>query len=141
MYYIVYHIQLYLIISKQVNYIITSFIFIILIINQNLRVLRIKFISREQYYLDLLKPEYNILKIAGSRLGSIQSEATNIKISIAHKGKNNHFYAKTHTYETRKKIGLSLKSIIRVNNNKPRVVTLKTKLSMSLRCKGVCKSF
>jgi group I intron endonuclease len=103
--------------------------------------LRIKFISREQYYLDLLKPEYNILKIAGSRLGSIQSEATNIKISIAHKGKNNHFYAKTHTYETRKKIGLSLKSIIRVNNNKPRVVTLKTKLSMSLRCKGVCKSF
>jgi group I intron endonuclease len=28
-------------------------------------------IAREQYYLDLLKPEYNILKIAGSRLGSI----------------------------------------------------------------------
>jgi hypothetical protein len=30
----------------------------------------------------------------------------------------------------------SLKSIIRDNNN-PRVVTLETKLSMSLRCKGV----
>lgn len=27
-------------------------------------------IEREQYYIDLLKPEYNILKIAGSRLGS-----------------------------------------------------------------------
>ncbi len=26
--------------------------------------------SREQYYIDLLKPEYNILKIAGSRLGT-----------------------------------------------------------------------
>ena len=26
-------------------------------------------IKREQYYIDLLKPEYNILKIAGSRLG------------------------------------------------------------------------
>ena len=26
-------------------------------------------ISREQYYLDLLKPEYNVLKIAGSSLG------------------------------------------------------------------------
>jgi group I intron endonuclease len=26
-------------------------------------------ISREQYYLDLLKPEYNILKTAGSPLG------------------------------------------------------------------------
>jgi len=28
-----------------------------------------KVIEREQYYLDLLKPEYNILKIAGSSLG------------------------------------------------------------------------
>ena len=26
-------------------------------------------ISREQYYMDLLKPEYNIFKIAGNRLG------------------------------------------------------------------------
>ena len=25
--------------------------------------------SREQYYIDLFKPEYNILKTAGSRLG------------------------------------------------------------------------
>jgi len=31
-------------------------------------------IEREQYYLDNLKPEYNILKIANSRLGSKQSE-------------------------------------------------------------------
>ena len=30
-------------------------------------------ISREQYYLDLIKPEYNILKIAGSRLGAKHS--------------------------------------------------------------------
>jgi group I intron endonuclease len=27
-------------------------------------------IEREQYYIDLLNPEYNILKIAGSRLGA-----------------------------------------------------------------------
>lgn len=26
-------------------------------------------ITREQYYIDLLKPEYNILKIAGDKLG------------------------------------------------------------------------
>jgi group I intron endonuclease len=26
-------------------------------------------ISREQYYLDLYKPEYNVLKIAGSSVG------------------------------------------------------------------------
>jgi len=93
-------------------------------------------ISREQYYLDLLKPEYNILKIAGSRLGSKQSEAAKFNISIAQKGELNHFYGKTHTDETRKKMQLSLKSIIRVNSN--RVATLETKLSMSLRCKGVC---
>ena len=34
---------------------------------------------REQYYLDLLKPEYNILKKAGSRLGFKHSEATKAK--------------------------------------------------------------
>jgi len=48
-------------------------------------------IEREQYYLDNLKPEYNILKIANSRLGSKQSEATKIKISINNKGKHPHF--------------------------------------------------
>jgi group I intron endonuclease len=93
-------------------------------------------ISREQYYLDLLKPEYNICKIAGSRLGTKQSEETKIKIGIVQKGMHNHFYAKMHTDETRKKMHLSLKSIVR-DNNKPRVATLETKLSMSLRCKGV----
>ena len=91
---------------------------------------------REQYYLDLLKPEYNICKIANSRLGSKQSEVTKIKIGINQKGKNNHFYGKTHTYETRKQMHFSLKYLIRVKN-KPRVVTLETKLLMSLRCKGV----
>jgi group I intron endonuclease len=93
-------------------------------------------ISREQYYIDLLKPQYNILKIAGSRLGYKHSEVTKAKMSISHTGKNNHFYGKTHTYETRKKIGLSLKSIIRVNT-KSRVVKFETKLKLSLRTKGV----
>jgi len=40
-------------------------------------------ISREQYYLDLLKPAYNILLIAGSRLGSKHSEETKAKISAS----------------------------------------------------------
>lgn len=31
---------------------------------------------REQYYLDLCKPEYNLLKVAGSSLGHIHSEST-----------------------------------------------------------------
>jgi group I intron endonuclease len=33
-------------------------------------------IEREQYYLDLFKPEYNILKIAGSSLGHKRSKET-----------------------------------------------------------------
>lgn len=37
-------------------------------------------IKREQYYIDLYKPEYNILKTAGSRLGSKHSEETIAKI-------------------------------------------------------------
>jgi group I intron endonuclease len=35
---------------------------------------------REQYYLDLLKPEYNILKKAGSALGFKHSEEAKIKM-------------------------------------------------------------
>ena len=36
----------------------------------------IKILQRELYYLDLLQPEYNILKIAGSSLGFKHSEST-----------------------------------------------------------------
>ena len=92
-------------------------------------------IEREQYYLDTLKPEYNILKVANSRLGSKQSEATKIKISINNKGKHDHFSGKMHTYESRKMISLNLKSLIR--SNKPKVVTSETRLKISLRSKGV----
>jgi hypothetical protein len=37
-------------------------------------------IKWEQFYLDLLKPEYNILQIAGSCLGSKGSEETRAKM-------------------------------------------------------------
>ena len=36
-------------------------------------------IKREQFYIDTLKPEYNILKIAGSSLGHKHTEETLIK--------------------------------------------------------------
>ena len=35
---------------------------------------------REQYYLDLLKPEYNILRIAGSSLGYLHTEEAKLKM-------------------------------------------------------------
>jgi hypothetical protein len=37
-------------------------------------------ISREQYYIDLLKPRYNILSTAGSSLGYNHTEGTKLKI-------------------------------------------------------------
>jgi hypothetical protein len=57
-------------------------------------------ISREQYYLDLLKPEYNILKIAGSSLGFKHSDESREKLSSMNKGK-------TYSEETRSKISSS----------------------------------
>lgn len=36
--------------------------------------------DREQYYIDLYKPEYNILKFAGSRLGYTHTEETLAKL-------------------------------------------------------------
>lgn len=72
--------------------------------------------EREQYYIDHLNPEYNILKRANSRLGSKHSEATKIKI------------------------GNSLKSSTIFKNsikNRPKFKTDETKLKMSLRTRGV----
>jgi group I intron endonuclease len=37
-------------------------------------------IEREQYYIDLYKPEYNILKLAGSSLGYTHTEETLAKL-------------------------------------------------------------
>jgi group I intron endonuclease len=44
---------------------------------------RAKCIKIENHYIDLLKPEYNLLGIAGSRLGSTVSEEIRAKISGA----------------------------------------------------------
>ena len=81
-------------------------------------------ISREQYYIDLLKPEYNLNYTAGSRLGSIHSKESKLKmsnsakgrklteqtknlISLATKGMNNPNFGKTHSAETKALISLA----------------------------------
>lgn len=66
-------------------------------------------ISKEQYYIDILKPEYNILKIAGSNLGFKHTELAKTKMSAKKLGINHHFYGKRHTDETRKKISIAKK--------------------------------
>ena len=52
-------------------------------------------IEREQYYMDLLKPEYNILKPANSRIGSKHSLKTRALMSIKQRGLNNPSFGKT----------------------------------------------
>jgi hypothetical protein len=46
-------------------------------------------IPREQYFIDTLQSEYNILKIAGSPLGSFASEETRAKLSASMMGNSN----------------------------------------------------
>jgi len=41
-----------------------------------------KVVAREQYYIDLLKPEYNLLKVAGSSLGFKHTEETLKKFKV-----------------------------------------------------------
>ena len=77
--------------------------------------------SRETYYIERLKPEYNILQTGGSSLGYKHTEATKKRLSALVKGRkhsdetkslisrsvageNNSFYGKTHSKESVLKI-------------------------------------
>lgn len=60
-------------------------------------------VVREQYYLDFLYPEYNILPVANSSLGNLHTEETNIKISNSLKGKS----LSCASYETNQKMSES----------------------------------
>ena len=85
--------------------------------------------------MDLLKPEYNICKIAGSTLGKMHSESTKEKIRNSLTGNNNPNYGKHHSYETRKKIGKAIKLSNRIFIM-PKM-RLETKLKLSLVSIGV----
>lgn len=66
-------------------------------------------IEREQYYIDMLMPEYNILKIAGSRMGQKHSDASKLKISVATKGDKHPLFGKIRTEESRAKMSAARK--------------------------------
>jgi hypothetical protein len=71
-------------------------------------------ISREQYYIDFLNPEYNILKKAGSNLGFKHSEATKLRMSI-NKAKEKHpFYGKKRSEETILRMSINSKTALTV---------------------------
>lgn len=86
-------------------------------------------LEREQNYIDLLKPEYNILPIAGSRLGSKHTEETKNKISKNNVGMK----GKTHSFETKQKIGSSNSVALKGRNLSENT---KRKLSESLKGKS-----
>lgn len=69
-------------------------------------------LEREQYYIDTLNPQYNIVPLAGTNLGLKHSEETKIKISINNKAKTEEVRkkmsdahkGKKHSEETKKRM-------------------------------------
>lgn len=78
-----------------------------------------KLIEREQYYLDLLKPEYNILKIAGSPVGVKRSKDTILKLKAK---------ALSRSVGTKAKIIAHLKKLNSSQKHKDHLIKLNTSL-------------
>jgi group I intron endonuclease len=80
-----------------------------------------KILEREQYFLDLLLPEYNILKLAGSLLGYKHTEETIALMSLAKSGENNPrgMLGKSHSPETLALMSKVQSSIDRIGSNHP----------------------
>lgn len=72
-----------------------------------------KLLSREQFYIDSLKPEFNILQIAGSALGFKHSAETKALLSEANRGKNHPMYGVTG--ENHPRFGISLSEEVIAN--------------------------
>ena len=51
-------------------------------------------LQREQYYLDIIKPRYNVCKIAGNKFGVKHSEKTKSIMSLRMMGENNPMYGR-----------------------------------------------
>ena len=64
-------------------------------------------VEREQYYINTLKPRYNILNIAGSSLGFRHSETTRANMSLNNTKEKHPFYGRKHTEESKVKMTLS----------------------------------
>ena len=55
---------------------------------EDLRRSHLKLLERETYFISLLKPEYNILQVAGSSLGFKHSEKTKVKMKLNYTGRS-----------------------------------------------------
>jgi hypothetical protein len=92
-------------------------------------------IERGQYYLDNLKPEYNILKFARSSFGRKHSIETIERICIANMGRK-------HTEITKLKLSAnSLAHSVRVINNKTGEIKLFTSIRQAAKFIGIKNSY
>ena len=78
-------------------------------------------LEREQYYLDSLQPQYNILKLAGSSSGYTHSEESKDKRSKALKGvytgSKSALFGRTHSEDTIAKMSLNRGSLRQEKNH------------------------
>lgn len=81
-------------------------------------------IEREQYYIENILPEYNILKTAGSLFGFKHSKDTIEKFKKTNKNENNPMFGKFHSKETKIKMS---------EIKKGKFHSKETKLKISLR--------
>ena len=98
-------------------------------------------ILREQYYIDILSPQYNILQIAGSTLGFKHTEETLVKMSEAKTGENHPMfgvigeyhpsYGKTHSTETKALMSLAMTGEKHPMYNKTHSADTKTLMSQA----------
>lgn len=113
-----------------------------------------KCIEREQYYINNLPHEYNILPNAGSSLGFKHSEEMVAKLSASKKGENNPMFGKKgndhpsfgkiHSEETLAKMSATQKTIDRSGAKHPRLgkthsEETREKLSIAMKGKSRAK--
>jgi group I intron endonuclease len=83
--------------------------------------------QREQHYIDLHKPEYNMVKKAYSTFGLIHTLAARLKMSIASKGnKNATGFHREKSDEERWKISTALKGRVRTPEHSKKISESKT---------------
>lgn len=97
-----------------------------------------KLIEREQFYLDSLKPDYNIAVIAGSNLGIKRSEETKRKQSLLKLGKPGPRLGAIIPQEMRNRISAKLKGRKQSKETiskriKPKSDTEKAKISIRMK--------
>ena len=89
-------------------------------------------IEREQYHLDTLNPEYNILPTAGSPLGHYCSLETRRRLSMSLSGERHPNYGKHRSQETRRKLSEANSGEQNPNYGKHHSAEAKQKISEAL---------